>query len=275
MGRVLVVANKTVGGRKLLDAIQARADAGDTDFVLVVPRTRPKHGNVIYDGAARDASEIRIQLARGFLAQQGIEVKGELGDEDPYTAAMDAILDHNPEHVIVSTLPQTRSGWLRRDLVERIRQDAGRDVEHVVTDPEQEGLAVKVTLVVANRTAVSDELFETLKAQHERDEARVFIAVVPLESSDGRAEQEARGRLRILLDRLRGDGLLAAGMVGDPDPYTATMNALDEFTIDQVLISTLPMTKSGWLRGDLISRVQGGTTAHVEHVVSSPEAAQV
>lgn len=275
MGKVLVVANRTVGGRKLLEAVKARAEAGDTEFVLVVPRSKPKHGNVIYDQAARDASEVRIQLARGFLAQQGIEVKGELGDEDPYTAVMDALLDHDPEHVIVSTLPQTRSGWLRRDLVERIRQDAGRDVEHVVSDPEQEGLAVKVSLVLANRTAVSDELLAVLKSQYERDGARVFIVVVPLESADGRAEQAARSRLRTLLDRLRGEGLLAAGMVGDPDPYTAAMNALEEYTIDEVVISTLPATKSGWLRSDLIERVRGATSAHVEHVVAEHEPASV
>ena len=43
-----------------------------------------------------------------------------------------------------------------------------------------------------------------------------------------------------MLDRLRAAGLLCSGMIGDPDPYTATMNALELFRVDDVVISTLP-----------------------------------
>ena len=45
-------------------------------------------------------------------------------------------------------------------------------------------------------------------------------------------------------------------MIGDPDPYTATMNALQFFRVDDIIISTLPETRSGWLRADLIERVR-------------------
>jgi hypothetical protein len=62
-------------------------------------------------------------------------------------------------------------------------------------------------------------------------------------------------------------------MIGDPDPYTAIMNALELFTVDEIVISTLPSTKSGWLRGDLIRRITGATDAHVEHVVADMETA--
>ena len=51
----------------------------------------------------------------------------------------------------------------------------------------------------------------------------------------------------------------SAGMVGDPDPYTATMNALELFRIGDIVISTLPETRSGWLRADLIERVRSAT----------------
>ena len=50
-------------------------------------------------------------------------------------------------------------------------------------------------------------------------------------------------------------------MIGDPDPYTATMNALQHFRVDDVVISTFPATRSGWLRSDLIERVRGATRA--------------
>jgi hypothetical protein len=62
-------------------------------------------------------------------------------------------------------------------------------------------------------------------------------------------------------------------MTGDPDPYTAVLNALELFRVDDVVISTLPDERSGWLRSNLIERVRGSTSAHVEHVVVDPQAA--
>ena len=55
-------------------------------------------------------------------------------------------------------------------------------------------------------------------------------------------------------------------MIGDPDPYTATMNALQFFRVDDIVISTLPATRSGWLRADLIERVRKASNKPVEHV---------
>jgi hypothetical protein len=70
-----------------------------------------------------------------------------------------------------------------------------------------------------------------------------------------------------MLDRLHEAGLLGSGMIGDPDPYTAAVNALELFRVDDIVISTLPDERSGWLRADLIERVQSATSAPVEHVV--------
>jgi hypothetical protein len=75
----------------------------------------------------------------------------------------------------------------------------------------------------------------------------------------------------MMLDRLRAAGLLSSGMIGDPDPYTAAMNALELFRVDEVVISTLPDERSGWLRADLIERVRHSTSAPVEHIVVDPQ----
>jgi len=45
------------------------------------------------------------------------------------------------------------------------------------------------------------------------------------------------------------------------------MNALQYFRVDDIVISTFPETKSGWLRSDLIERVRRSTGKPVEHVV--------
>ena len=206
---------------------------------------------------------------------------GEVGDPDPYAATMDAVREYNPDAIIISTYPETRSGWLRRDLIDRVRDATGLPVEHVIADPDTEGLPFHVTLAVANRTASGDEMLDALKAKVEAEEdkehGRLFIVLIPLEGGDGQATRRARTRLKLVLDRLHQAGLYGAGMIGDPDPYTAIMNALQYFRVDDILISTFPETKSGWLRADLIERVRRTTNLPVEHVVqegvSDPAAA--
>ena len=91
MAEILVLANETIGGAALLDAIRARHAQGDARFFVVVPQTRPRHGNVIYDDVVRDSAQVRVDLALAFMREEGIEGAGEVGDGDPYNAAMDAI----------------------------------------------------------------------------------------------------------------------------------------------------------------------------------------
>lgn len=269
---VLIVANETVGGRALIDAVLQRHEAGDTRFHLVVPSTRPKHGNIIYDEAVHDAAQVRVDLALGYVSSQGIEGTGEVGDGDPFTATMDAIADVHPDEVIVSTHPVTSSGWLRRDLVERIRGATDIPVEHVVTDLQREGLPFTVTLVVANRTASSDELLAELRAKADDNQDRLYIVVVPQTSKEGGAVAQARKHLHAALERLHGAGMLAAGMIGDPDPYDATMNALQLFHVDEIVISTLGQVTSGWLRANLVDRVRKAANLPVDHVMASETA---
>lgn len=273
MTEILVVANETLGGRKLLETVRNRVKAaGDAHLRIVVPQNKPRHGTVIYDEAVRESANVRLQLATEFLREEGIEASGEVGDPDPYAATIDAVSDRRPDEIIISTLPATSSGWLRRDLVERVAAATGLPVQHVVSDIDDEGLAVGVTLVVANQTVTGDELIEAIKAKAAKDPDHLFIVVVPQASGDGRAAAEAQERLKRLLDVLRGEEIIAAGMIGDPDPFTATMNALQFFRVDDVLISTLPAERSGWLRGDLIERVRRYAACPVEHVVVNADA---
>src|SRR3954462_6753871 len=116
MANLLVLANETIGGKKLLDAIVARHEQGDARFFIDVPRSRPKYGNVVYDEAGRSSAQVRVNLALAFCRQHDIDAEGETGDEDAFNAAMDAIGEHRIDEVILSTLPATSSGWLRRDL---------------------------------------------------------------------------------------------------------------------------------------------------------------
>jgi hypothetical protein len=267
MKEILVVANRTLGGTKLLDAVRQRASGGDVRFRLVVPQSQPTAGLVIYDEAVRESAQARVDLALSLVADESIEATGEVGDPDPFLATMDAVAERRPEEIIISTHPAQHSGWLRRDLIERIRNASGLPVEHIVIDLEHDGLAFNVTLVLASKTLGGQELLERLQAKAGGGARRVFVVVVPQPDGSGGAPRIARARLAAMLDQLHRDGLVGSGMIGDPDPYTAAVNALELFRVDDVVISTLPDERSGWMRSHLIERVQSATPVNVEHVV--------
>jgi hypothetical protein len=123
---VLVIANQTVLGDPLLAAIRERGEAGPVDFTILIP-------------ADAEGAERRLREVCARMGQEGIQASGHLGDPDPVVAAQNAIHDEQVDEIIVSTFPSGSSGWLRRDVVGRIKA-LGRPVTHVVVS-EQEAQA--------------------------------------------------------------------------------------------------------------------------------------
>ena len=269
MKRILVVANETVAGKPLIDAVKRHADEGEIEVHVISPQNQPKHGYVIYADHIRDAAENRLRMTIALLREEGIEADGEVMDPDPYSAVMDAVGEQDYDEIIVSTHPETRSGWLRQGLVDRLARATRRPVEHVVVDLDTERDDVKRTLVVANQTMGGAALLEELKRKAS-EEPRRFIVIAPQSATEenGDAEDNAAKRLAHTLAELEAAGLEAVGQVVHPDPYTAIQNALQFYGPDDIVISTFPETRSGWLRADLIGRVEASTRKPVEHIVS-------
>jgi hypothetical protein len=265
MKRILVVANETVAGKPLIDAVKARAGGGEVDVHVICPQNEPKHGYVIYDSMVREAAENRLRMTLAMLREAGIEAHGEVMDPDPYAAIMDALGEADYDEIIISTHPETRSGWLREGLVDRVARAARRPVEHVVVDLDAERDDVKRTLVVANQTVSSAELLAVLRRKAE-EEPRRFILISPQSGEEDGAG--AAERLAHTLKDLEAAGLDVVGQVVHPDPYTAIQNALQFYAPDDIVISTFPETRSGWLRADLVGRVEASTGKPVEHVVA-------
>jgi hypothetical protein len=223
---------------------------------------------VIYDEHVRDAAENRLKVTLAQLREIGVEATGELMDPDPYSAVMDALRDHDYDEIIVSTHPETRSGWLRQGLVDRLARATRRPVEHVVVDLDIERDEALRTLVVANQTVGGRSLFHLLK-EKAADRPRSFVVISP--QSGGPEATGAAERLAHMLKQLEDEGLEAIGQVVHPDPFTAIQNALQFYAPDEIVISTFPEARSGWLRADLIGRVRASTSIPVEHVVSEAE----
>jgi hypothetical protein len=121
---VLVLANETILSPELLDRIRARAHQGSASFLIVAPQN---------DAVAQPEADRRLRRALSVLRVEGIEVHGQVVHPDPYTAAMNATHDERIDEIIISTFPRERSGWQRRDVVERLRADTNLPVEHVVS----------------------------------------------------------------------------------------------------------------------------------------------
>src|ERR687895_1497751 len=116
MKRILVVANETVAGQPLIDAVRERAAGDQVDVHVICPQNQPRHGYVIYESMVRDAAENRLQMTMALLREAGIEAHGEVMDPDPYAAIMDALGEQEYDEIVISTHPETRSGWLREAL---------------------------------------------------------------------------------------------------------------------------------------------------------------
>jgi biopolymer transport protein ExbD len=262
--RILVVANETVVGKPLIDAVRARAEKGPIQVHVICPQNMPRSGWVQYADESRWAAENRLKATLARLAEAGIEADGEIMDPDPYTAVMDALGQADYDEIIISTHPETRSGWLRRDLVQRVRQATRRPVEHVVVDYGEPGERATETLVVANQTVETDQLFDVLRRRAAEGPHR-FVVIMP--QGEGGAGDPYE-RLAHVLQRLEAAGLDAVGQVVHPDPFTAVQNAVRYYPVDDIVISTFEPERSGWLRADLVERVKRATQKPVEHVVA-------
>ena len=147
---VLVVANETLAGHELIGAVERRAKEGPIRALVIAPVNDPVAGYVVYEGTRRAAAGRRLDRALNVLRELGVPAYGYVSGEGPLDAVKDALAQEDIDEVIVSTHPEARSGWLRRNLVDEIRKVVGtRPFEHVVADVALESGAVNV-LVVAN-----------------------------------------------------------------------------------------------------------------------------
>ena len=106
----------------------------DSDFSSPAALMKAKLGRL----PASDILDIELATA---LRAEGIEAHGQIAHPDPFTAAMQAVSDERIDQIIVSTFPGERSGWLKRDVVGRLRKETRIPVEHVVVEAAAVGAA--------------------------------------------------------------------------------------------------------------------------------------
>ena len=266
---ILVVANETVAADELLAAVRSRAAAGDVRVMVVAPVNAPREGYVVYQDTRRAAAGRRLDRMLSALKAAGIPAFGRVVEASPLDAVKDAIAMDSPDELIVSTHPEAKSGWRRRNLIDEIRKAAGNlPVEHITSMVTERGGEANV-LVVANETVLGESLLARIRERAGRSPAS-FLIVSPQSQPHEAEYPEAERRLRLAVATLRAEGIEAHGQIAHPDPYTAAMHAVSDERVDEIIVSTFPGERSGWLRRDLVGRLTSDAKVPVEHVVVEP-----
>jgi hypothetical protein len=111
---VLVVAHRTAATPRLLAEVRRRAQESACRVTLLVPRP--------YWDPDTEEAELVIELAVPLLEEAaGGHVEAVVGDDDPVAAVREFLSTNAVDEIILSTLPQRVSHWLRRDVPSRLR----------------------------------------------------------------------------------------------------------------------------------------------------------
>jgi hypothetical protein len=262
--QILVVANETVVSKALVDLIEETAKGSDVVVTVLAPVNQPRQGYVVYYDTRRAAARRRLDKTLELLRSAGVHANGVVVESDPVSALRDAIDQLEPDEIIVSTHPQQKSGWLRRNAVDQMRRVAGDlPFRHLVVDLEAEHGAANV-LVVANQTVLGSPLLDEIRERAAQSPAG-FLIISPQGDSEGSYE-EAEKRLLRAVTLLRSEGIEAHGQISHPDPYAAVLQTMEDERVDELIVSTFPDERSGWLRRNLLERLREETKLPIKHV---------
>jgi hypothetical protein len=271
---LLVFLNEVAGGRKLLQAVTERQEKASL-VAVAAPQNQPAVGQLIDAGELRDAARARVEVTMAILAEYGIESVGEVMDRDSFLAFDDAVRAHEPSEVLLSCLADTRYGFTRKDLVEWARNRVEPEIAftHIPVRVADDSVSWEKshTLVVATQTVAAPDLVSRLK---ERAAGHPHRYTIICPRSDDVTEAEIVADLASTLAELYRADCDATGQPMSPDPFHAVQNAIEHYSIDEVLISTFAGEESQWLDEDLVGRTREITDKQVEHLeVGRPAAA--
>ena len=125
--RILIVAHKSVATPSLVHEVRSRVEAGPCGLALLIP-----------DATDPTVDAWTLKRARRMLSKAvGAPVEGIVSEgDDAYAGIAAALREEEYDEILLSTLPEGGSRWLRDDLPARVRE-----------------LGVRVTVVTAATVA--------------------------------------------------------------------------------------------------------------------------
>lgn len=134
---ILLVGNQSLESEELLAQVADRSEGARV--VVVVPATHSGHHaeprsepppdddeRTDETGVALARYRLRATIER--LRAAGVDATGEVGPADPYTATCRALVEHDVDEVLLSTLAPMSSRWLQADVPDRLRRHTSRPV---------------------------------------------------------------------------------------------------------------------------------------------------
>ena len=91
------------------------------------------YGRPATDEEATAQARERLSVMLNGLAALGVPVEGHLGSSDPLEAIEKVCADRQFDEIIVTTLPQHVSRWLRSDLPQQAERRFGLPVTTIIT----------------------------------------------------------------------------------------------------------------------------------------------
>ena len=143
--RVLIIANKTLGGAEMLDRVgELNTPAGAASFYLLVPATpvgeSPWEGGDYRRQAGFDEAGRRLEQGLALIPELGAEVDGEVGEADPIDAVR-VLFDRGMafDRILLSTFTIGLSRWLHLDVPDRLGRLTDLPIEHIESDVAVKG----------------------------------------------------------------------------------------------------------------------------------------
>lgn len=130
-------------------------------------------------------------------------------------------------------------------------------------------------LAVVTGELEGSEPIDELRGAGNGDGVELRVVVPAVEASSFRhtlgdidePKKEAEERLKRVLQTLRGNGIAAAGEVGDPDPIQAAQDALLKAPADEVLIFEHEQEQARWFEEGLFVKAQAGLEPPLRMIV--------
>ena len=168
MTSFLVVANKTLGGEGLAAHLRQVIKSNPVStFVVVVPFSAPvpvdaggaMGGIAVIDLETEEYLEStargRLNTLLGWLRAAGVDAEGEVVRGDPVASMERVSRSHKFDEIIISTLPERISQWLRMDLVRRVSRKFEMPITTVIGTANDELMPPAERLVSSNAPEVA------------------------------------------------------------------------------------------------------------------------
>jgi hypothetical protein len=249
MWRCLVVANRSVGGRKLADYLVGLAnERGSVEVHIVMPERQLNSFDVVWDAGlalplmADPEAELRERVAQERLDRTvselqcvGLDVSGELGPAAPL-AAVGLMLERQAyDEIVISTLPVGLSRWLHMDLPRRLQRRFALPVTTIVHEGDEDlGAAV-----VGSMTAAPGRVRFVARVRETAVEHPMQVLVATSDTPEGR-------RIVALLDQLE---LCCLHLVGTPSEVMAYLRGAGNYAgramPDLFVVPIEPIVRAG------------------------------